>query len=57
VVTEPTTTLGRLAAAALDPLAHTRPLALSIGFALTWCVGYALFYATFGSRLRRLADR
>ncbi len=57
VVTEPTTTLGQLAGAALDPLAHTRPLALSIGFAVTWCAGYALFYSTFDSQLRRLADR
>ena len=40
----------------LDPLAHTRPLALSIAFAVTWCVGYALFYSTFESHLRRLAD-
>lgn len=56
VVTEPTTIVGQLARAALDPLAHTRPLALSIAFAVTWCVGYALFYSTFESHLRRLAD-
>jgi uncharacterized membrane protein len=56
VVTEPTTIVGQLAGAALDPLAHTRPLALSIAFALTWCIGYALFYSTFESHLRRLAD-
>jgi uncharacterized membrane protein len=56
VVTEPTTTLGQLARAALDPLAYTRPLALSVAFAVTWCVGYALFYSTFQSHLRRLAD-
>jgi uncharacterized membrane protein len=57
VVTEPTTIAGRLAAAALDPLSHTRPLALSIAFAVTWCLGYAVFYSTFQSQLRRLADR
>ena len=56
VVTEPTTIVGRLAGAALDPLAHTRPLAVSIAFAVTWCVGYALFYSTFRGHLRRLAD-
>ena len=56
VVTEPTTIVGQLVQAALDPLAHTRPLGLSIGFAVTWCVGYALFYSTFESHLRRLAD-
>ena len=32
-----------------------RPLALSIGFAVTWCAGYALFYSTFRAQLRRLA--
>lgn len=57
VVTEPTKTVGQLAAAALDPFAHTRPLALSTAFAVTWCLGYALFYSTFRRRLRRLADR
>lgn len=57
VVTEPTTVAGRLAAAALDPLAHTRPLALSIAFAVTWCLGYALFYSTFRDQLGRLAER
>ena len=57
VATEPTTVAGRLAGAALDPLAHTRPLALSVAFAVTWCVGYGLFYSTFRGQLRRLADR
>jgi len=57
VVTEPTTIVGQLAAAALDPLAHARPLALSTAFAVTWCVGYALFYSTFRSQLRRLDSR
>ena len=53
---EPTTIVGQLVQAALDPLAHTRPLGLSIGFAVTWCVGYGLFYSTFENHLRRLAD-
>ena len=57
VVTEPTTVAGRLAAAVLDPLAHTRPLALSSAFAVLCCLGYALFYSTFRGQLRRLADR
>jgi uncharacterized membrane protein len=57
VLTEPTTIVGRLLAAALDPLAHGRPLALSAAFAVTWCVGYALFYSTFQTQLRGLDDR
>ena len=56
VLTEPTTTVGRLAGAALDPLSHGRPLALSVAFAVTWCAGYALFYSTFRSQLQRLSD-
>jgi uncharacterized membrane protein len=57
VVTEPTMVAGRLAAAALDPLAHVRPLALSAAFAVVWCVGYALFYSTFRAQLQRLDER
>jgi uncharacterized membrane protein len=57
VVTEPTTIVGRLLAAAFDPFAHGRPLALSAAFAITWCVGYALFYSTFRAQLRGLDDR
>jgi uncharacterized membrane protein len=54
VFTEPTRVVGELASAALDPLAHGKPLALSISFALAWCIGYALFYAAFRSQLRSL---
>jgi uncharacterized membrane protein len=56
VVTEPTTIVGRLAGAALDPLSQGRPLALSLVFAITWCAGYALFYSTFRGQLQRLSD-
>ena len=57
VLTEPTKILGQLVSAALDPLAHGRPIALSTGFAVAWCLGYALFYTTFRVQLRRLDDR
>lgn len=57
VFTEPTRVVGQLTSAALDPLAHGRPLALSITFALAWCAGYALFYATFRAQLRGLEER
>jgi uncharacterized membrane protein len=56
VFTEPTRIVGQLASAALDPLAHGRPLAWSIAFALAWCTGYALFYAAFGAQLRGLEE-
>ena len=57
VFTEPTKVAGRLASAALDPLAHGRPLALSVSFALAWCMGYALFYVAFRAQLRGLEER
>jgi uncharacterized membrane protein len=57
VFTEPTRVVGQLASAAVDPLAHGRPHALSIVFALAWCAGYALFYATFRGGLRMLEER
>jgi uncharacterized membrane protein len=57
VFTEPTRVAGELASAALDPLAHGRPLAWSIAFALAWCTGYVLFYAAFGAQLRGLEER
>jgi uncharacterized membrane protein len=57
VLTEPTKILGQLLAAAIDPFAHGRPLALSAAFAITWCLGYALFYSTFRAQLRGLDDR
>ncbi|HET8740990.1 MAG TPA: DUF1361 domain-containing protein [Gaiella sp.] len=57
VFTEPTRVVGQLASAALDPLAHGRPLALSISFAVAWCAGYTLFYATFRGGLQSLEER
>jgi uncharacterized membrane protein len=56
VFTEPSRIVGQLASAALDPLAHGRPLALSVSFAFAWCMGYALFYATFRTQLRGLEE-
>jgi uncharacterized membrane protein len=56
VFTEPSRIVGQLASAALDPLAHGRPLALSISFALAWCTGYVLFYATVRGRLGVLEE-
>ena len=55
--TEPGKIVRGLAAAAIDPLAHARPLALSAFFALTLCVGYALFTVVFRSQLERIHDR
>lgn len=57
VITEPTAIGRQLVEAALNPLAQTRPLALSTAFAILWCAGYALFYSTFRSQLQQLADR
>jgi len=57
ILTEPTKVVGQLLSAALDPLAHGRPIALSTAFAVTWCLGYALFYSTFHVQLRQLHDR
>jgi len=57
VFTEPTRVVGQLASAALDPLAHGRPLAWSIAFAVASCTGYALFYAVLGTQLRGLEER
>lgn len=57
VVTEPTRVVGQLASAALDPLAHGRPLAWSIAFAVASCTGYVLFYAVLGTQLRGLEER
>jgi uncharacterized membrane protein len=56
VFTEPTRVLGELASAALDPLAHARPLALSVAFAVAWCLGYTLFYAVFRTQLQSLEE-
>lgn len=57
VFTEPTRVVGQLGSAALDPLAHGRPLALSIFFAVASCAGYALFYSTFRAQLEGLEER
>jgi uncharacterized membrane protein len=57
LIVEPGRILGELGAAALDPLAHQRPLALSTVFAILWCAGYLLFYSAFRSQLARLDDR
>ncbi len=57
VLTEPTRIVGQLLSAALDPLAHGRSIALSLAFAMVWCLGYALFYSTFRAQLQGLDDR
>lgn len=57
VLTEPTKIAGNLLQAAVDPLAHARPIALSTAFAILWCAGYAAFYSTFHTQLERLSDR
>jgi uncharacterized membrane protein len=57
VLTEPTKIAGNLLQAAVDPLAHARPIALSTAFAILWCAGYALFYSTFRAQLERLSER
>jgi uncharacterized membrane protein len=54
VFTEPSKIVGELTSAALDPLAQGRPLTLSMIFAAAWCLGYAVFYSAFRSRLRGL---
>jgi uncharacterized membrane protein len=56
IIVEPGRILGKLGEAALDPLAHQRPLALSTFFALLWCVGYVLFYSAFRAQLARLDE-
>jgi len=56
VFTEPSKIIGKLAAAAFDPLAHGRPLAWSTLFAVSCCVGYAIFYSAFRAQLERLDD-
>jgi uncharacterized membrane protein len=56
LILEPGRILGELGAAALDPLAHQRPLALSTFFAVLWCAGYMLFYSAFRAQLARLDE-
>ena len=57
VLTEPSKVVGQLVSAALDPLAHARPIALSTAFGILWCAGYAVFYSTFRGQLERLSER
>jgi len=57
VFTQPTKIVGELVSAALDPLAHGRPLALATSFAVVWCAGYALFYGAFRRQLERIVAR
>jgi uncharacterized membrane protein len=57
VFTEPTRIVERLASAALDPLAHGRPLALSLSFALACVIGYALFYVALRTQLEEVEER
>jgi len=56
VLTEPSKIFGGLGAGLVDPLAHARPLALSVVFAVACFGGYALFYALFHPQLRRLEE-
>ena len=56
VFTEPGKIAGHLTSAAIDPLAHGRPLALSTAFAVAWCLGYAVFYGAFRAQLGRLVS-
>ena len=55
--TEPGKILGGLVTGAFDPLAHARPLAWSMFFAVALCVGYTLFTVVFRSQLERMHDR
>jgi uncharacterized membrane protein len=57
VFTEPSKIVGELVSAALDPLAHGRPLAWATLFAVSCCVGYAIFYSAFRTHLERLDER
>ena len=56
MLTEPSKIFGGLAAGVLDPLAHARPLAVSVVFAIASFGGYAVFYALFHPQLRRLEE-
>ena len=57
VLTEPGKIFGGLASGLADPLAYSRPIALSAFFAVSCCAGYAVFYSLFGPHLRRLDER
>ncbi len=57
VLTEPGKIFGGLAAGLADPLAYPKPIAISVFFALSCCLGYAVFYSLFEPHLRRLDER
>ena len=48
VLTEPGKIFGGLASGLADPLAYSKPIALSAFFAVSCCAGYAVFYSLFG---------
>ncbi len=54
VLTEPTKIASGVGTGLLDPLGHTRPLALSAFFAVASCTGYVLFTALLRPHLERL---
>ena len=57
VLTEPGKIFGGLASGLADPMAYSKPIALSAFFAVSCCAGYAVFYSLFGPHLRRLDER
>ena len=57
VLTEPGKIFGGLASGLADPLAYPKPIAVSAFFAISCCLGYALFYSLFEPHLRRLDER
>jgi uncharacterized membrane protein len=57
VLTEPGKIFGGLASGLTDPMAYSKPIAISAFFAISCCVGYAVFYSLFEPHLRRLEER
>lgn len=57
LLTQPTRVVRELAAGALDPLAHPRPLGLSVFFAVAFCFAYLVFYVLLRGQLERIAER
>ena len=57
VLTEPGKIFGGLASGLADPMAYSKPIALSAFFAISCCAGYAVFYSLFEPHLRRLEER
>ncbi len=57
VLTEPGKIFGGLASGLADPMAYSKPIAISAFFAISCCAGYAVFYSLFGPHLRRLDER